>query len=130
MGRQGIYEIALYGENIANLISDDTDLNALRQQAMREGMRTLRLSGAKTGRRRYRIEVLALLHRQISINLFSAYCSVSAQAWPGLMQFPLPTRLNSPHATNPAPEQINSTAPPGSSRTALHQATGPNQARC
>ena len=47
MGRQGIYELLSMSENIANLISDDTDLNALRQQAMREGMRTLRLSGAK-----------------------------------------------------------------------------------
>jgi general secretion pathway protein E len=47
MGRQGIYELLSMSENIGNLISDDTDLNALRQQAMREGMRTLRLSGAK-----------------------------------------------------------------------------------
>ncbi|HEY6529260.1 MAG TPA: GspE/PulE family protein [Cellvibrionaceae bacterium] len=47
MGRQGIYELLSMSENIANLISDQTDLNALRQQAMREGMRTLRLSGAK-----------------------------------------------------------------------------------
>ncbi|HMW50301.1 MAG TPA: GspE/PulE family protein, partial [Cellvibrionaceae bacterium] len=47
MGRQGIYELLSMSENIANLISDNTDLNALRQQAMREGMRTLRLSGAK-----------------------------------------------------------------------------------
>jgi general secretion pathway protein E len=47
IGRQGIYELLSMSENIANLISDNTDLNALRQQAMREGMRTLRLSGAK-----------------------------------------------------------------------------------
>ncbi|MBC6904161.1 type II/IV secretion system protein [Saccharophagus sp. K07] len=47
MGRQGIYEIMPLTESLQRLIHDDTDLNMLRQQAMREGMRTLRLSGAQ-----------------------------------------------------------------------------------
>jgi len=47
LGRQGIYEILTLSESVQNLISDDCDINALRQQAMREGMRTLRLSGAQ-----------------------------------------------------------------------------------
>ncbi len=47
MGRQGIYEILTLSETVAQQITPDTDLNALRQTAMREGMRTLRLSGAK-----------------------------------------------------------------------------------
>lgn len=46
LGRQGIYEILMLSENLKQLISDDCDLIKLRQQAMREGMRTLRLSGA------------------------------------------------------------------------------------
>jgi general secretion pathway protein E len=47
MGRQGIYEIMPLTESLQRSIHDDTDLNTLRQQAMREGMRTLRLSGAQ-----------------------------------------------------------------------------------
>lgn len=47
IGRQGIYEILRITESIGNLITENTDLNELRQQAMREGMRTLRLSGAQ-----------------------------------------------------------------------------------
>lgn len=47
LGRQGIYEILTLSETVGQLITPDTDLNQLRQQAMREGMRTLRLSGAK-----------------------------------------------------------------------------------
>lgn len=47
LGRQGIYEILLFSENIKSMITDDCDLIKLRQQAMREGMRTLRLSGAQ-----------------------------------------------------------------------------------
>lgn len=47
IGRQGIYEILRISETIGNFITDSTDLNELRQQAMREGMRTLRLSGAQ-----------------------------------------------------------------------------------
>jgi general secretion pathway protein E len=46
-GRQGLYEILRMSESLGNLITETTDLNDLRQQAMREGMRTLRLSGAQ-----------------------------------------------------------------------------------
>ncbi len=47
MGRQGIYEIMQMSEAVQRVIKDDCDLNGVRQQAMREGMRTLRLSGAQ-----------------------------------------------------------------------------------
>ena len=47
IGRQGIYEILRMSESLGGIIHDITDLNELRQQAMREGMRTLRLSGAQ-----------------------------------------------------------------------------------
>ncbi len=46
-GREGIYEILSFTDSIKELVSDKTDLAQLRQQAMREGMRTLRLSGAQ-----------------------------------------------------------------------------------
>jgi general secretion pathway protein E len=46
-GRQGLYEILPLSDSVQNMIDDRCDLNALRQQAMREGMRTLRLSGAQ-----------------------------------------------------------------------------------
>lgn len=46
-GRQGIYEIMPLSESLQRQITDDCDLNAIRQQAMRDGMRTLRLSGAQ-----------------------------------------------------------------------------------
>ena len=47
LGRQGIYEILSMSESLQALITDDSDLNRVRQTAMREGMRTLRLSGAQ-----------------------------------------------------------------------------------
>lgn len=47
LGRQGIYEILHLSDNVQGHISDSLDLQAMRQQAMREGMRTLRLSGAQ-----------------------------------------------------------------------------------
>lgn len=47
IGRQGIYEIMPLSESLQLVIDDNCDLNALRQQAMREGLRTLRLSGAQ-----------------------------------------------------------------------------------
>lgn len=47
LGRQGIYEILLVNESIRPLITADTDISMLRLQAMKEGMRTLRLSGAQ-----------------------------------------------------------------------------------
>lgn len=47
-GRQGIYEILPISRDISRLIKDDCDIDDLRQQGMREGMRSLRLSGAQT----------------------------------------------------------------------------------
>ena len=47
LGRQGIYEILSLSESVQDLIAKDSDLNKIRKQAMREGMRTLRLSGAQ-----------------------------------------------------------------------------------
>jgi len=47
LGRQGIYEILPVNESIKPLITADADISALRIQAMKEGMRTLRLSGAQ-----------------------------------------------------------------------------------
>ncbi len=46
-GREGIYEILVMSPEVKGLIESNTDLAQLRQQAMREGMRTLRLSGAQ-----------------------------------------------------------------------------------
>ncbi len=46
-GRQGIYEIMPLTTSLQALIKDDCDMNQLRLQAMREGMRTLRLAGAQ-----------------------------------------------------------------------------------
>ncbi|MBF7730081.1 GspE/PulE family protein [Pseudomonas sp. N040] len=46
-GRAGVYEIMLLNDDIKPLISADTDLVALRRQAFKEGMRSLRLSGAQ-----------------------------------------------------------------------------------
>ncbi|ROR98833.1 general secretion pathway protein E [Sinobacterium caligoides] len=46
-GRQGIYEILVISDQVREHIRSDTDLKKLSEQAMREGMRTLRLSGAQ-----------------------------------------------------------------------------------
>jgi general secretion pathway protein E len=46
-GRQGIYEILPFSEAVQGLITADCDLQQLRRQAMREGMNSLRLSGAR-----------------------------------------------------------------------------------
>ena len=46
LGRQGIYEIMPLSESLQGLIKDNCDMLELRRTAMREGMRTLRLSGA------------------------------------------------------------------------------------
>ena len=46
-GRAGVYEIMPLSEPIKNMIHDDTDSNAIRKQAMKEGMHSLRLSGAQ-----------------------------------------------------------------------------------
>ena len=47
MGRMGIYEILPMTERIQSFISQDTEIELLRKQALKEGMRTLRLSGAQ-----------------------------------------------------------------------------------
>ncbi|MBB6342747.1 general secretion pathway protein E [Pseudomonas fluvialis] len=46
-GRAGVYEIMLLSDGVRSLISADTDITALRRQAFKEGMRSLRLSGAQ-----------------------------------------------------------------------------------
>ena len=46
-GRAGVYEIMLLGDSLKPLISADTDLTPLRRQAFKDGMRSLRLSGAQ-----------------------------------------------------------------------------------
>ena len=47
LGRQGIYEILPLTADINRMVKEDCDIADLRQQGMREGMRTLRLSGAQ-----------------------------------------------------------------------------------
>ncbi|HSX84557.1 MAG TPA: type II/IV secretion system protein, partial [Cellvibrio sp.] len=47
LGRQGLYEILPLSEPIKEKITSDCNLQELRRQAMKEGMRTLRLSGAQ-----------------------------------------------------------------------------------
>ncbi|WP_122316255.1 GspE/PulE family protein [Pseudomonas cichorii] len=46
-GRAGVYEIMLMSDSVKALISADLDLSAMRRQAFKEGMRSLRLSGAQ-----------------------------------------------------------------------------------
>ncbi|WP_122667066.1 GspE/PulE family protein [Pseudomonas viridiflava] len=46
-GRAGVYEIMLMSDGVQGLISADLDLTAMRRQAFKEGMRSLRLSGAQ-----------------------------------------------------------------------------------
>ncbi|MFT3929506.1 MAG: GspE/PulE family protein [Spongiibacteraceae bacterium] len=46
LGRQGIYEILLMSEAVQELVNENTGLDAIRRQGMKEGMHTLRLSGA------------------------------------------------------------------------------------
>ena len=46
-GRAGVYEIMLLNDTIKPLINADTDLIALRRQAFKDGMHSLRLSGAQ-----------------------------------------------------------------------------------
>ncbi len=47
LGRMGIYEMLTVSDNIKALIEDDFKLSELRKAAYKEGMRTLRLSGAQ-----------------------------------------------------------------------------------
>ena len=46
-GRQGIYEILPFTEGVQALVTHDCDLQQVRRQGMREGMNSLRLSGAR-----------------------------------------------------------------------------------
>ena len=46
-GRAGVYEIMQLSDSLKALITPDTDLTAIRRQAFKEGMRSLRLSGAQ-----------------------------------------------------------------------------------
>jgi general secretion pathway protein E len=46
-GRQGIYEILLLSDAVQELVTETTSLEAIRRQGMKEGMHTLRLSGAQ-----------------------------------------------------------------------------------
>jgi len=46
-GRIGIYEMLTLDDGVKALISNETDIDAVRKLAMRNGMRTLRLSGAQ-----------------------------------------------------------------------------------
>ena len=45
-GRLGLYEILLNSPDVRKEIRPDTDIPRLREQAFREGMRPLRISGA------------------------------------------------------------------------------------
>ncbi|MCW9013316.1 MAG: GspE/PulE family protein [Gammaproteobacteria bacterium] len=47
LGRMGIYEMFTFSDKVKKLVTDHCDILALRQQALKEGMRTLRLSGAQ-----------------------------------------------------------------------------------
>jgi general secretion pathway protein E len=47
LGRQGLYEILMLSENLKEKVVPDCNLQDLRKLAMKEGMRTLRLSGAQ-----------------------------------------------------------------------------------
>jgi general secretion pathway protein E len=46
LGRQGIYEVLVLTPGLQQLVQPHTDADALRKRGMKEGMRTLRLSGA------------------------------------------------------------------------------------
>jgi len=46
-GRMGVYEIMLLTEGLRQLIKADSDIDTLRVQGIKDGMRTLRLSGAQ-----------------------------------------------------------------------------------
>ena len=47
LGRSGVYEIMPMTESLRTLLNDSVDIHHLRRQACKEGMRTLRLSGAQ-----------------------------------------------------------------------------------
>ncbi len=45
-GRQGLYEVLVLSDEVQELIKDHTEVDSIRHRALKEGMRTLRLSGA------------------------------------------------------------------------------------
>ncbi len=45
-GRIGLYEVLLMSPNVRKLIAPECNIDVIRKQAMKEGMRTLRISGA------------------------------------------------------------------------------------
>lgn len=45
-GRQGLYEVLVLSEELQELIEEHTEVDRIRHRALKEGMRTLRLSGA------------------------------------------------------------------------------------
>ncbi len=47
LGRAGVYELLSMSDPLKAMVSDDVDIGHLRLKAMKEGMRTLRLSGAQ-----------------------------------------------------------------------------------
>lgn len=47
LGREGIYEIFPMSQALQNLLHGDANINDIKRQAIKEGMRTLRLSGAQ-----------------------------------------------------------------------------------
>jgi len=46
-GRQGVYEVLPLSAEVKALIHDQTDLTKLRKQGIKDGMKTLRISGAQ-----------------------------------------------------------------------------------
>ena len=46
MGRMGIYETMVMTPELRKAVTNETDLDQLRERAYREGMKPLRLSGA------------------------------------------------------------------------------------
>ncbi len=46
-GRQGIYEVLVMSPKVQKFIAEGCDLGGMRKEGMKEGMRTLRLSGAQ-----------------------------------------------------------------------------------
>ena len=47
LGRMGIYELLPLSEKVGEMIREDCEVEGLRKEALKEGMRTLRLSGAQ-----------------------------------------------------------------------------------
>ena len=47
LGRMGIYETLIMTPELRKAVTDETDLDALREKAFKEGMKPLRISGAQ-----------------------------------------------------------------------------------